>query len=109
MIKNNTKEIILFGEKHDLSFNFGVMKNVCKETGLTMPKIIESIQQLDADVMFFVLLEGIRFNEPGFDEIILRQINLTEMFTAFSLVAELLVESMPQTDTTSKKATPKKK
>ncbi|MGU8501473.1 hypothetical protein ACV3OI_07860 [Clostridium perfringens] len=111
MINNNTKEVILNGESYDLSFNFGVMKNICKETGLAMPVIIDAIQKLDAEVMYSVLLEGIRFNNPDFKEEILRGIGLTEMFTAFSTVAEILVDSMPKADngTESKKTTPKKK
>ena len=39
MINNNTKEVILNGESYDLSFNFGVMKNICKETGLAISEI----------------------------------------------------------------------
>ena len=40
--------------------------------------------------MHSVLLEGIRFNNPDFEEEILRGIGLTEMFTAFGTVAEMI-------------------
>ena len=39
-MKKGTTKIVLNEKEYEISFNFGVMKAVCKETGLTMPQVI---------------------------------------------------------------------
>lgn len=107
-MKKGTTTIVLNGQEYKISFNFGVMKAVCKETGLTMPQVINGIQNMDLEVIGAIVAQGILFNDKDFDKEIIEQLDLLEIFEAFQTIGELLTESMPKADA-KKKAVAKKK
>lgn len=107
-MKKGTTKIVLNNKEYEISFNFGVMKAVCKETSLTMPKVINGIQNMDLEVIGAIVAQGILFNDKDFDKEIIEQLDLLEIFEAFQAIGELLTESMPKADTKKKAVTKKK-
>ena len=91
---------ILINEKEYLiSFNFGTIKNTCKELGsLPVPQLIKRLSESDLEVVGEILYQGIKYNHEDFDRKEIDGLSMLEMFQAFETVGELLSESMPQVD-----------
>lgn len=100
-IKINNKE-------YKISFNFGVIKGVCKECKCTTPEMIARLSEGDLDVISSVLYHGIKFNHPEFEQSEVDTLNLLELFASFNVVGQLMNDAMPQ-DKKPKKTTVKKK
>lgn len=99
-IKINNKE-------YKISFNFGVIKSVCKECSCTTPEMIARLSEGDLDVISSVLYHGIKFNHPKFEQSEVDKLNLLELFASFNVVGQLMNDAMPQ-DNKPKKTAKKK-
>lgn len=99
-IKINKKE-------YNISFNFGVIKGVCRECKCTTPEMIARLAEGDLDVISSVLYNGIKFNHEEFEQSEVDTLNLTELFTSFNVVDQLMNDNMPKVDA-SKKTSKKK-
>lgn len=96
-IKINEKE-------YKISFNFGVIKSVCKECNCTTPQMIERLSRGDLEVISSVLTHGILFNHPNFDTKEVDTLSLGEVFKSFETIGALMNNNMPQ-DKEPKKTT----
>ena len=49
------KKVLLNKKEYNMAFNFKVMKNICKELGLTMPQVMNGVQIMDLDIIGEIL------------------------------------------------------
>lgn len=99
-IKINNKE-------YNISFNFGVIKGVCKECECTTPEMITRLAKGDLDVISAVLYHGIKFNHEDFEQSEVDALSLTELFASFNIVGQLMNDNMPQENKPKKTVTKK--
>ena len=99
------KKIVLNEKEYNMAFNFKVMKNICKELGLTMPQVMNGVQNMDLDVIGEILYQGIKVRHEDFEREVIDELSIMELFSAFENLGQLLPESMP---TDKKKVTKKK-
>ena len=102
------QKITLNKKEYNISFNFGVIKGVCRENKCTTPEMIAKLAEGDLDVISSVLYYGIKANHPEFEQSEVDTLNLTELFASFNVVGQLMQDNMPQ-DNKPKKTTVKKK
>ena len=102
------QKIKINGKEYKISFNFGVIKGVCKGCECTTPEMIARLSEGDLDVISSVLYHGIKFNHPEFEQSEVDTLNLLELFASFNVVGQLMNDAMPQ-DNKPKKTTKKKK
>ena len=62
------QKIKINNKKYKISFNFGVIKGVCKECKCTTPEMIARLSEGDLDVISSILYHGIKFNHPEFEQ-----------------------------------------
>ena len=99
--------IIINEKEYKISFNFGVIKGVCKECKCTTPDMIAKLSEGDLDIISSVLYHGIKPNHPDFEQKEVDALSLVELFASFNTIGELMNNSMPKADISKK--TPKKK
>ena len=99
------KKIILNEKEYNMAFNFKVMKNICKELGLTMPQVMNGVQAMDLEIIGEILYQGIKVRHEDFEREVIDELSIMELFSAFENLGQLLTESMP---TDKKKVTKKK-
>lgn len=88
-IKINDKE-------YNIVFNFGVIKEVCKECKCNAPVLIQKLSEGDLEVISSVLKYGILFNHKDFDVIEIEKLSLQDVFKTFEVIGKLLNDSMPE-------------
>ena len=103
------QKIKINGKEYSISFNFGVIKSVCKECNCTTPQMIQRLSEGDLEVISSVLTHGILFNHEDFDASEIDKLSLTEVFKSFNTIGELMNDSMPQDNRQKKPTTLKKK
>ena len=99
------KKIVLNEKEYKMAFNFKVMKNICKELGLTMPQVMNGVQNMDLDVIGEILYQWIKVRHEDFEREVIDELSIMELFSAFESLGQLLTEAMP---TDKKKVTKKK-
>lgn len=100
------KKVLLNKKEYNMAFNFKVMKNICKELGLTMPQVMNGVQNMDLDIIGEILYQGIKVRHEDFEREVIDELSIMELFSAFESLGEILTESMP---TNNKKKVTKKK
>ncbi|MCI6458229.1 hypothetical protein [Clostridium perfringens] len=100
------KKILLNEKEYNMAFNFKVMKNICKELGLTMPQVMNGVQAMDLEIIGEILYQGIKVRHEDFEREVIDELSIMELFSAFENLGQLLTESMP---TDNKKKVAKKK
>lgn len=100
------KKVLLNKKEYNMAFNFKVMKNICKELGLTMPQVMNGVQNMDLDIIGEILYQGIKVRHEDFEREIIDELSIMELFSVFESLGEILTESMPTNN--KKKATKKK-
>ena len=94
-IKINDKE-------YNIVFNFGVIKEVCKECGCNTPTLIQRLSEGDLEVIYSVLKHGILFNHKDFDAMDIDKLSLQDTFKTFEVIGKLLSDNMPKGDNEKK-------
>ena len=61
------KKILLNEKEYNMAFNFKVMKNICKELGLTMPQVMNGVQAMDLEIIGEILYQGIKVRHEDFE------------------------------------------
>lgn len=92
------QKIKINGKLYNISFNFGVIKGVCKECKCTTPEMIARLAEGDLDVISSVLYHGIKFNHEEFEQSEVDALNLTELFASFNVVGQLMNDNMPKAE-----------
>ncbi len=90
------QKIIINRKEYNISFNFGVIRGVCKECKCTTPEIIAKLSEGDLDVISSVLYHGVKFNHPEFEQSEVDALNLAELFASFNTIGQLMNDNMPQ-------------
>lgn len=102
------QKIIINGNEYNISFNFGVIKNVTKECGgITVPQMIEKLSVGDLEIISSVLYHGIKCNHQDFDLNEVNSLSLQEVFESFNTIGILMNDNMPK-DKQPKKTVKKK-
>lgn len=103
------QKIKINGKEYKISFNFKVIRNVCKECKCTTPEMIVRLAEGDLDVISAVLYYGIKFNHPDFEQSEVDALSLGEVFKSFETISALMNDNMPQDNKPKKTVTKKKK
>lgn len=96
-------KITINKNKYDISFNFGVLKNVCKECKCTVPKVLEKASLGDLEILGSIIKYGVLFNDADFNTDEIELMTVTETINSFVVVGALLNDSMPKGDKDEKK------
>lgn len=102
------QKIVLNNNEYNISFNFGVIREVCKQGSMTVPQMIEKLANGDLETIALVLYHGIKCNHDDFTMDIINQLSLGEVFASFDTVGKLMNDNMPTGDGKKKRTTKKK-
>lgn len=96
------QKVIINGKEYNISFNFGVIKNIVKDCEYTVPEMISKLSNGDLEVISSVLYNGIKFNHPDFEQSEIDTLSLSELFETFNVLGGLMNNNMPQNNNSKK-------
>ncbi|MDZ4993297.1 hypothetical protein GNF80_10010 [Clostridium perfringens] len=89
------------GRQFPLKFNMGVLRRMGKN-GINTVKLFEALQIQDLDVIYMLFKEML-IDKKQYDEEFLDELSFEDFTKVTTIITELIKESMPKEDNTSKK------
>lgn len=96
-------QITINKKEYEIVFNFGVLKEVCKECDCTTPQVLERISKGDLEIVDSVIKHGVLFNYTDFDITEVPKMSIAEVLDSFVVIGKLVNEGMPKGTTDEKK------
>lgn len=104
MFKKSTTTIKIQGKEYNFSFNFGVLKLMQKhKKKLKMQEIFEKISEQDLEIIGLLVYCGVKINHSELKISDIDEMSLTEFTEVFTVVGELISETMPEVTEDEKK------
>lgn len=96
-------QITINQKQYEIVFNFGVLKEVCKDCDCTTPQVLERISKGDLEIVDSVIKYGVLFNHTDFDITEVPKMSIAEVLDSFVVIGKLVNEGIPKGDNEKKK------